>query len=423
MSKTSNSRAPLAFRMRPRSLSRFVGQEHILGENKILKRIITSGQIPSLLFYGPPGSGKTALGFLITATLKAEFCYLNAAFTSTAEVKKILIKAKADSEKNRRPTLLFIDEIHRFNKLQQESLVPDTETGEIIFIGATIYNPYYYLIPSLTSRFTVVPFKPLTSQNITKIIKFALVDKKNGFGQKNVKITDKAVEYLANMSSGDARKALASLEIGVLSTPANSQGQIIFDLSVAKDSIQKNLVYDKKANYHYDTISAFIKSVRGSDPDSALYWLAKMLISGDDPRFIARRLVILASEDVGNANPSALTLATSCFQAVEFVGMPEAKIILAQATIYLACSPKSNSAYNAISLAFKDLEGQHHQEVPNHLKTQSRDYKYPHDQQVDEVVGGYIDQDYGARGKYYFPLPVGYEKKLKEFLERLEKFK
>ncbi len=300
--------------------------------------------------------------------------------------------------------------------------MPDTETGDIIFIGATIHNPYYYIIPSLTSRLTVVRFNPLTDDNIKKILKAALVDKKKGLGQSKVKITDKGIDYLAAMSSGDARKALNSLEIGVLSTSANQDGEILFDLSVAKESIQKNLIYDKKAGYHYDTISAFIKSVRGGDPDSALYWLAKMLVAGDDPRFIARRLVILASEDVGNANPFALTLATSCFQAVEFVGMPEAKLPLAQTTIYLACSPKSNSAYKAISSASHDVEKEKSRQVPDHIKTHAKDYRYPHVNQVNEAIGGYARQDCGGQKKYYFPLPVAEEKKLKKFLENIKKF-
>ncbi len=414
---------PLAVRMRPKKLNEFVGQDHLLGEGKILKRIITSKRIPSLLLYGPPGSGKTALGFIIANTIEAKFCYLNAAFTSTAEVKKILIQAKNDLKKDKVRTLLFIDEVHRFNKLQQEALVPDTETGEIIFIGATIYNPHYYLIKSLTSRSVLAHFRPLGVDNLITLLKASLVDKKRGFGEKKIKVTDQALNHLATMSAGDARKALNSLEVGILSSSPNPAGEIFFDLSVAKNCIQKNLVYDKKNNYHYDSISAFIKSVRGSDPDSALYWLAKMLACGDDPRFIARRLVVLASEDIGNANPFALVFATSCFEAVEFLGMPEARIPLAQGTIYLACSPKSNSAYKAINLAFEDVKNKKTQEVPSWIKTKAQDYKYPHSHQVSEQVGGYIRQDYGGKSKYYFPQPVGEEKMLKRFLETLKQFK
>ncbi len=279
------------------------------------------------------------------------------------------------------------------------------------------------MIPSLISRSLVARFYPLRKEDIITILKSALTDKKKGLGETPIKITDKAIDYLATMCSGDARKALSSLEIGTLSTPLNDKGEILFDFAVAKESIQKNTVYDKKASHHYDTISAFIKSVRGSDPDSALYWLAKMLVSGDDPRFIARRLVILASEDIGNANPFALTLATNCFQAVEFIGMPEARIPLAQTTIYLACCPKSNSAYQAIDSALKDIEETETEEVPAQIKTHSKNYKYPHSYQVNENIGGYVRQDYGARKKYYFPLSVGEEKKMKQFLENLDKLK
>lgn len=419
----SQNTVPLAVRLRPKSIDDIVGQEHILGEGKLLRRVIISQRFPSLIFYGPPGSGKTTLGLIIAGSLDAEFSYLNAAFTSTQEVKKIIRQARSRLDKHLRKTILFIDEIHRFNKLQQESLVPDTETGEIIFIGATIYNPHYYLIASLISRSVVAQFRSLSKESVAGILKKALTDKENGIGNMNLKITDKAIDYLATMCSGDARRALNSLEIAVLSTPVNEKGEVLVDLAVVKNSIQKNIFYDKKGTYHYDTISAFIKSVRGSDVDSALYWLAKMLISGEDPRFIARRLVILASEDIGNANPFALVLSASCYQSVEFVGMPEAKLILAQATIYLACSPKSNSANEAISAALSDVEQEENREVPGHIKTHSKDYKYPHSFQTQTNIGGFIKQDYGVNKKYYRPLSVGEEKKLKEFMEQLETLK
>ncbi|MCM8819784.1 MAG: replication-associated recombination protein A [Candidatus Omnitrophica bacterium] len=407
---------PLAVRLRPQSLNEFIGQEHILGRGKFLWRAIVSGRISSLILSGPSGCGKTSLGFIIAKELDADFQYLNAAFSSVEQVKKIILKSRQNLEKNKKKTVIFIDEIHRFNKLQQESLVPDTETGQIIFIGATIYNPFYYLIPSLISRSIVAKFKPLKKEDILVILKKALEDKERGLGKLEIEISQEALDYIATIASGDARKALTALEIGVFSSQTQD-GKIIFDIDVAKESIQKNIFYDKKDSYHYDTISAFIKSIRGSDPDSALYWLAKMLIAGEDPRFIARRLVILASEDIGNACTFALVLATSCFKAIELVGLPEAELILAQTTIYLASCPKSNSCYLAINSAKKDVEEKETKEVPEHLRTHSKDYKYPH------KFGGYVEQDYGINKKYYFPKDIGEEKRIKEFLENLHKNK
>ena len=333
-------------------------------------------------------------------------------------MKKILAAAKSKLNEKNRKTILFIDEVHRFNNLQQEALVPDTESGGIIFIGATIYNPHYYLIKSLISRSIVGQFKPLSDEAVLSLLKRALGDKENGLGGHKTQISEEALKYLVVMSSGDARKALNSLEVAVLSTSVDNDGTVIIDMGVVKESIQKNIFYDKKDDYHYDTISAFIKSVRGSSVDSALYWLAKMLTGGEDPRFIARRLVILAAEDIGNANPFGLVMAASCFNAVEFVGMPEANLILAQTTIYLACSPKSNSAAKAIGAALADVENEITREVPGHIKTHAKDYQYPHDYQRGDQ-GGYVAQDYGTKKKYYFPLDVGEEKKLKAFLESL----
>ena len=413
---------PLTIRLRPQKVEDFVGQEHILGEKKLLRRIIFSKRIPPLIFYGPSGTGKTTLGFIIARHTQGEFRYVNAAFSSVREIKDILKEANKKVEKGNAKTVLFIDEIHRFNKLQQESLIPDTEKGTVIFIGATIYNPRYYLIPSLLSRSVLAEFKPLSKEQIILILKRALEDKK-GLGNFAVVITEDALDYIAINSCGDARRALSSLELGVLTTPSDKDGKIKFDLEVAKETIQKNIFYDKKDSYHYDTISAFIKSVRGSDPDSALYWLAKMLVSGEDPRFIARRLVILASEDIGNVNPFSLVLATSCFQAVEFVGMPEAGLILAQTTIYLACSVKSNASYKAFSNAMEDVKRAENKEVPSHLKTYASDYKYPHSYTEHQKIGSYIKQEYGATKKYYFPSRVGEEKRIREFLNYLEGLK
>ncbi len=410
----------LPVRVRPNNLEEFVGQEHILGEHKLLRRVIVSKRIPPLILYGPPGTGKTTLGFIIAKRTKGAFKYVNAAFSSVGEIKNILKEAHRNLEEKGRKTVLFVDEIHRFNKLQQESLIPDTERGTIIFIGATIYNPRYYLIRSLLSRAIIAEFKPLSKQHIIEILKRALRDKRNGLGNTDVIISEEALDYIAVNSSGDARKALASLELGVLTTPSREDGKIVFDLEVAKGTIQKNIFYDKKDDYHYDTISAFIKSVRGSDPDSALYWLAKMLKGGEDPRFIARRLVILASEDIGNADPFGLVLATSCFKAVESVGMPEAQLILAQTTIYLACSPKSNACYKAINTALEDVEKGKNREVPSHIKTHSSTYKYPHGYPADKKIGSFVKQSYGAPRRYYFPLNVGEERRIRDFLNYLK---
>jgi putative ATPase len=412
-----NNDTPLALRLRPTTLEEFIGQKHILGEGRLLKRAIIAKRLPSLIFFGPAGCGKTTLGLIIAQNIAADFIYLNASFTSSIEVRKIIQTAKKKLEKEGRKTILFIDEIHRFNKLQQESLVPDTESANINLIGATIYNPYYYLIPSLISRAIVAEFKPLSKEDILTILKRALCNKENGLAAMKAVASDEALQHIAVLSAGDARKALSALEIGVLSSKENTAGEIIFDLNTAQESIQKNIFYDKKDSYHYDTISAFIKSVRGSSVDSALYWLAKMIKSGEDPRFVARRLVILASEDIGNANPFALVLATSAYKAVEFIGKPESDLILAQATIYLAGSPKSNSAYLAIDKAKKDIEEEETKEVPDHIKTHAKDYKYPH------AFGGFVEQDYGAIGKYYFPKDIGEEKRIKEFLENLHKNK
>ncbi|MFH1505345.1 MAG: replication-associated recombination protein A [Candidatus Omnitrophota bacterium] len=405
----SNQETPLAVRMRPQSLDEFAGQGHILGPGRLLRRALISKRISSLILWGPAGCGKTTLGFIAAKQLGACFEYLNAAFSSVSAVKKIIEKARDKLQKQGEKTVIFIDEIHRFNKLQQESLVPDTESANISLIGATIYNPYYYLIPSIISRSITAPFKPLSQEDIISLLIRAFKDKEKGLGNLNIQVTNKALEHIAAACSGDARTALTALEIGAFSTPLDQEGKIIFDLETAKESIQKKIFYDRRDGYHYDTISAFIKSIRGSNVDSALYWLAKMLKGGEDPRFIARRMVILASEDIGNANPFALVLAVNCFKAVEFVGLPEAQLNLAQTVIYLAASAKSNSAYLAIKKAIESVEEEEIKEVPEHIKTHSKDYKYPHN------FDGYVKQEYGVNKKYYFPKEIGEEKKIKEF--------
>ncbi|RKY28355.1 MAG: replication-associated recombination protein A [Candidatus Omnitrophota bacterium] len=424
-SSQSEEKLPLAVRMRPKSLEEFVGQNHLVGEGKLLRRSIEADRLTSLIFWGPPGSGKTSLAEIISQRTKAKFIYLNGNFCGTPEIKKELSQAHL-RRKNNFKTLLFIDEIHRLNKLQQDALIADTETSSVVLIGATTYNPFFYIIPALVSRSLICEFKPLTSEEIILILQRALQDKERGLGRFKIKIAPQALKFLAENSSGDARKALTALELGVLTTPQDRRGVINFSLEVAKESIQfKPGFYDKKGDYHYDVISAFIKSVRGSDVDSALYWLARMLYSGEDPRFIARRLVILASEDIGLADPQALVLATSGFKAVEVVGMPEARIILSEVTIYLSCAPKSNSSYLAIERAYQDIGEGFLEEVPPHLKDshapakrktpQGKDYKYPHD------FGGYVEQKYRKSSKkYYFPKKIGKEKEIFESWSKLK---
>ncbi|MCP4653053.1 MAG: replication-associated recombination protein A [Candidatus Omnitrophica bacterium] len=405
---------PLAVRMRPCFLAEFVGQKHILGQGRLLQRAFISKKISSLIFWGAAGCGKTTMGFIVAKELDADIDHLNAAFSSVAVVRKAIEKAKIKLKQTGRRTILFIDEIHKFNKSQQEALVPDTEGGNIVLVGATIHNPFYSLIPSLISRSITAEFKPLTQEDIIFILKKALQDKERGLGKMQISITNKALEHIVVCSAGDARSALTALEIGACST-LPQEGKIIFDLEVAKESIQKNIFYDAGDQYHYDTASALIKSIRGSDVDSSLYWLAKMLKGGEDPRFIARRFTILASEDIGNANPFALVLATNCFKAVEFIGLPEAELILAQTVVYLATSPKSNASYAAIKAAKDDVENEQTQEVPAHIKTHAKNYKYPHS------FGGHVVQDYGAKNRYYFPTESGEEAKIKRFLDDLHK--
>jgi len=411
--------------MRPQTLDDFVGQEHILGEGKILRRNIEADRLTSLILWGPPGCGKTSLAQVISRRTAARFVYLNGSFCASQDVKKEISQAQMRLA-NAQRTVLFIDEIHRLNRLQQDILIPDTETTSIILIGATTYNPFFYINPALISRSLVCEFKSLGQEKVMAILRRALQDKKRGLGGMKIAVAGETLKFIAESSSGDARRALTSLELGALTTPGDKKGRIHVSLEVAKETVQlKPAFYDKKGDYHYDVISAFIKSVRGSDPDAALYWLARMLYSGEDPRFIARRLVILASEDIGLADPFCLVLATSCFKAVEFVGMPEAKLILSEVTIYLAQAPKSNSSYEAISRAWSDVESAELEEVPLHLKDthyssaektgRGKDYKYPHS------FGGYLKQEYRkGKRKYYFPKDAGQEEKI---CKNIEKFK
>jgi len=411
------AREPLSYRMSPETLDEFVGQEHLTGEGRFLRRLIESGSITSLVFYGQPGCGKSALAKIIARVWKAHFSRLNAVGSGVADLQKEVGTASKRWEVSNKHTVLLVDEFHHFNRSQQDVLLPWVENGTVRFIGITTENPFYYVNRALISRSQVFEFKPLNDGELKLIVERALKDKNRGLGGYRVKIDEAAVEHLIKNSDGDARRVLNALELGVITTkPVN--GAVKFDIRVAEESIQKRaLSYDKKGDGHYDTISAFIKSMRGSDPDAALYWLAKMLYAGEDPRFIARRIVICASEDVGNADPQALPLANSAFQAVEAIGMPEARIVLAQAAVYVAAAQKSNAAYRGIESALKDVEKEKTMRVPKHLtKAGQKDYKYPHD-----YPDNFVDQDYiPEKREYYFPKDTGYERKIKELLENIK---
>lgn len=399
---------PLAYRMTPKNLDEYVGQSHILSEGKLLRRAIDSDRITSLVLYGPPGTGKTALARIIANKTKAHFEWLNATTLNIEEIRKQLFLSKQRLSRGEK-TILFIDEIHRLNRVSQDALLPDIEEGNIILIGATTENPFFYLNSALLSRSHVFELKSLTEQDIITILSRAISDKDSGFGSLKIEITPEALSHLAKSSDGDARKALSALEIAVLTTEPDREGIIRIDTKIVEESIQKkHIVYDKAGDEHYDTVSAFIKSMRGSDPDATVYWLAKMIYAGEDPRFIARRIMIAASEDIGLADPMALVVATAAAQAVEVVGMPEARIILSQAALYVALAPKSNACYRAIEEALSDIETERTQPVPDHLKDahykgakklgRGKGYKYPHD------YGGYVLQDYmPEKKKYYKP--------------------
>jgi len=426
--KRENSKdLPLAVRMRPASLDEFTGQEHILGKGKLLRRAIEADRISSLILYGPPGTGKTSLAWCIAHVTKTHYVAINATTSNVEELRKIITAAKNRKVNTSGKTILFIDEIHRFNKAQQDVLMPDIEEGNPILIGATVHNPFFYLTSPLLSRSLVFELKSLNHDEILKILFSALKDKTRGLGALKIRADKAALEFLAKTCEGDARRALNALELGALTTPEAKDGSIHFNLGVASESIQKKAVlYDKDGDAHYDTASAFIKSLRGSDPDGALYWMAKMLYAGEDPRFIARRICIAAAEDVGNADPLAIVLANAALQISEFVGMPEARIPLAQAAIYVACAPKSNASYLAIEKAYADIENKEVQEVPDHLKDASyqgaetlghgKGYEYPHD-----YPGHFVKQKYTRKKvKYYIPSESGFEAKIKQRLEKLQ---
>ena len=415
--------APLPVRMRPETLDEFVGQEHFFGKGKLLRRMLEADRLTSLIFYGPPGTGKTALAEAIAKTTQAFFEHVNAALSSVKVIREILERARARLGLRKRRTVLFVDELHRFNRAQQDVLLNDVEIGSVLLIGATTENPFFAINSPLLSRSTIFEFKALGEGDVLTILRRAIADERRGFGKLDLRVDDDALEHLARMCDGDARRALVALEVGVKSTSPDADGIIHYDLAVAEESIQrKAIVYDGTGDQHYDAASAFIKSMRGGDPDAAVYWLAMMLEAGEDPRFVARRMVILASEDVGNANPTALLLAQTALAASAAIGMPEARIILGQTATYLACSPKSNAAYKAISAAIADVKEGRTLEVPDHLKDSSykgakrlgrgEGYKYAHD-----FEGHWVEQDYlGAPRLYYEPTSQGAEEKIRERL-------
>jgi putative ATPase len=412
--------------MRPRDLSEFAGQKHILGEGKLLRRAIEADRFMSLILYGPPGVGKTALAHLIAERSSAHFLELNAVTAGVADIRKVTQEAAQERSQSGKRTVLFIDEIHSFTRVQQDALLPDVERGNITLIGASTSNPFFAIIPALSSRSQIFEFKPLENGDIKSLLLRALSDNERGLGKLPITLTPEALELIVAKSNGDARRALNALELGALSTAPLPDGTVLYDLHAAEESIQKkSLVYDE--DEHFDTISAFIKSMRGSDPDATLYWMAKMIYAGEDPLFIARRIVIAASEDVGNADPRALFVATSAFQAVERIGMPEGALPLAQAAIYVASAPKSNASYLGIKAAMKDVEEGNLLPVPDHLKDahykgaerlgRGKGYKYPHD-----FPGHYTAQDYlPQKREYYRPSEQGEEKRIKERLAGLKK--
>ncbi|MFH0790072.1 MAG: replication-associated recombination protein A [Candidatus Omnitrophota bacterium] len=421
-----NKDLPLALRMRPSTLDEFVGQEHIIGKGRLLRRAIEADRVSSVILYGPPGIGKTSLAWCIANATQSNYIAINATTSNVEELRKLILQAKHIKSSSGKKTILFIDEIHRFNKAQQDVLLPDLEIGLPILIGATVHNPFFSLGSALLSRSLVCELKMLKKEEILTILSSALKDKTRGLGGFNIEIDKKTLEFLARTCEGDARRGLNALEIGVLTTPKTKDGVIKFGIETASESIQKKaILYDKDEDAHYDTASAFIKSMRGSDADAALYWMAKMLYAGEDARFIARRICICASEDVGNADPLALVLANAALQVSEFIGMPEARITLAQAAIYVACAPKSNASYLAIEKAYADIEKERTQEVPDHLKDTSykgaeslghgKDYKYAHN-----YKDHFVQQDYTKQKvQYYDPADIGYEAKIKQRLEKL----
>ena len=422
--------SPLASRLRPTTLDEMVGQQHIIGKDKLLYRAIKADKLSSIILYGPPGTGKTTLAKVIANSTSAEFLQMNATSAGKKDMEDVISKAKNNMGMFGKKTILFIDEIHRFNKGQQDYLLPFVEDGTIILIGATTENPYFEVNGALLSRSIIFELKSLEKEDIKTLILRAVNDEKKGMGAYHAVIDEDALDFLADISNGDARAALTAVELGILTTERSKDGFIHITLSVASECIQKRVVkYDKSGDNHYDTVSAFIKSMRGSDPDAAVYYLARMLYAGEDIKFIARRIMICASEDVSNADPMALVVATSAAQAVERIGMPEAQIILAQAVTYVASAPKSNSAVNAISEAMETVKNTMTAPVPSHLqdahyKSSSKlghgiGYKYAHD-----YPNHYVEQQYLPDGltdrKFYRPSENGYEQQIREYFHKIK---
>jgi len=416
---------PLAARMRPARLEDFVGQQHFLGEGKLLRRLLKADRLGSVIFYGPPGSGKTTLARILATESRSRFCQLSAVTSGVKDLREVLVEARHELAAGGQKTLLFIDEIHRFNKAQQDALLPDVEEGVVTLVGATTSNPFFAVNSALVSRSQIFQLEPLSPDDIKTLLRRALKDEYRGLGRHEIRMADDALDFLAEVCDGDARRALAALEIGVLSS---DRRPIEFTRQLAEESVQRKAVqYDADGDAHYDTASALIKSIRGSDPDAALYWLARMLEGGEDIRFICRRLVILASEDVGNADPQALPLAVAAMHACEFIGLPECQLTLSQAVTYLACAPKSNAATVAIAEARRDIRETRLLPVPRHLRDShypgagslghGQGYQYSHDE-----AGGVAAQDYlGVDREYYRPVDRGFEAELARRLEEIRR--